>query len=197
MHIGYARTSTTEQVAGLEAQERDLRAAGAERLFCEQTSSVGPRRALEDAIDFAREGDTIIVTKLDRLARSVPNLREIMDRLTAKRVGLRILAMGIDTATATGKLMMQIIGSVAEFERDIMLERQREGIAKAKAEKRYKGRAPTARAKAEQIVQLAAQGNITREAIAKELGVGVASVYRVLKDAAGVPAASKGTKGEA
>lgn len=184
MIIGYARTSTTEQKAGLEAQERDLRVAGADRLYTEQTSSVGVRKALEDAIDFAREGDTIVVTKLDRLARSVPNLRDIMDRLAAKKVGLRILAMGIDTGTATGKLMMQIIGSVAEFERDIMLERQREGIAKAKAEGRYKGRAPTARAKADEILQLASEGH-KRQDIAARLNVGIASVYRVLKAHAG------------
>ncbi|WP_026606040.1 recombinase family protein [Methylocapsa acidiphila] len=183
MIIGYARTSTVEQKAGFEAQERDLKAAGVERVFMEQTSSVGPRKELEAAIDFAREGDVFVVTKLDRLARSLAHVLQIDARLEAKGVTLRIMALGIDTATPTGRLMLGMLGSVAQFEREIMLERQREGIAKAKGEGKYKGRAPTARAKADEIVALAAQGK-TREAIAKELGVGVASVYRALKAAA-------------
>src|SRR5277367_4761336 len=141
MLIGYARVSTVEQDAGFEAQERDLKAAGAERLFSERTSAVGPRKALDEAIDFAREGDAIVVTKLDRLARSVADLVRIVEQLEAKRVGLRILAMGVDTATPTGRLILNVIGSVAQFEREVMLERQREGIAKAAAEGKYKGRA--------------------------------------------------------
>jgi DNA invertase Pin-like site-specific DNA recombinase len=185
MIVGYARTSTTEQQAGLEAQERDLKAAGAERLFQEQTSSVGPRKALEDALGFLRAGDTLIVTKLDRLARSVANLGVIVGRLEAKGVALRILGLGLDTSTPTGKLMLNLLGSIAQFEREVMLERQREGIAKAKGEGRYKGRKPTARAKADEVRALAAQGR-TKEAIAAELGIGVASVYRVLKSAEGV-----------
>jgi DNA invertase Pin-like site-specific DNA recombinase len=88
--------------------------------------------------------------------------------------------MNLDTSTPTGRLMLNVIGSVAQFEREVMLERQREGIAKAKGEGRYKGRAPTARRKAEEIHRLAGEGR-TREAIARELGIGVASVYRVLK----------------
>lgn len=182
MIVGYARTSTTEQVAGLEAQDRELKAAGAEKIFTEQTSSVGERKQLEAALDFTREGDTLVVTKLDRLARSVAHLEEIVKQLNAKKVGLRILAMGIDTNTATGRLMLQIVGAIAQFERSMMLERQREGIAKAKADGRYKGRAPTARAKAEDIKRLAAEG-LTKQAIADRLGVGVASVYRVLRAA--------------
>jgi DNA invertase Pin-like site-specific DNA recombinase len=179
MIIGYARTSTVEQLAGFEAQERELKAAGAERLFKEQTSSVGPRKALDEALDFARAGDVLIVTKLDRLARSVANLGDIVSRLAARGVALRILGLGLDTATPTGKLMLNLLGSIAQFEREVMLERQREGIAKAKGEGKYKGRAPTARAKAAKVLALAAQGR-TREAIADELGIGVASVYRIL-----------------
>jgi DNA invertase Pin-like site-specific DNA recombinase len=179
MLIGYARTSTTEQVAGLTAQERDLKAAGVSRLYSEQTSAVGARPQLEAALEYAREGDVLVVTKLDRLARSVAHLCAIVERLTAKGVALRILAMNLDTSTPTGKLMLNLLASVGEFERDIMLERQREGIAKAKAEGKYRGRAPTARAKADQIRKLAA-GGAKRQDIAKQLGVGVASVYRVL-----------------
>ena len=180
MIVGYARTSTTEQTAGFEAQGRDLKAVGVEKLFEEQTSAVGPRKALEAVLDFLRTGDVLTVTKLDRLARSVADLCKIIAAIEAKGASLRILAMNLDTATPTGRLMLNVIGSVAQFEREMMLERQREGIAKAKAEGRYKGRRPTARAKAADIHRLAAEG-LTREAIAKQLNIGVASVYRVLK----------------
>ncbi len=182
MLIGYARTSTVDQLAGLEGQIRDLGAAGAEKVFSEQVSSVAARAELERAIEFAREGDTLIVAKPDRLARSTADLLGIVSRLEAKGVGLVILSMGgqkIDTASPTGKLMLTMLGAVATFERELMLERQREGIAKAAADGKYKGRAPTAQAKADRVRELAATG-ATREAIAKELGIGVASVYRIL-----------------
>ena len=177
--VGYARTSTLDQTAGLEAQERDLHALGCGKVYIEQTSSVGPRNALEAALDFVREGDTLVVTKLDRLARSVVHLGQIIADLETRGVGLRIVNLGVDTNTPTGKLMLNVLGSVAQFEREMMLERQREGIAKAKAAKKYKGRAPTARVKSETIKALAAQGVPKRE-IAKRLGVGERSVFRIL-----------------
>jgi DNA invertase Pin-like site-specific DNA recombinase len=95
---------------------------------------------------------------------------------------LRVLQINLDTSTPTGKLMLNMLGSIAEFERSLMLERQREGIAKAKGEGKYKGRAPTARAKGDDVRRLAAEG-LTREAIAYQLNIGVASVYRVLRAA--------------
>ena len=179
MLIGYARTSTLEQKAGLEVQRESLTAAGCERMYEEQTSSVGLRESLRAAMDYSREGDTIVVTKLDRLARSVRHLGEIIDQLEAKGVGLRILNLGLDTSTATGKLMLNVVGSVAQFEREMMLERQREGIAKAKAEGKYKGRKPIAMQKTNEIVELANQGLLKRE-IADALSVSERSVYRVL-----------------
>ena len=160
MIVGYARTSTTDQMAGLEAQQRDLEAAGVERLFSEQTSSVGPRKALEEALDFIRKDDVLTVTKLDRLARSVRNLVQIIDRVEKKGASLRILAMGLDTSTSAGRLMLNVFGSVAQFEREVMLERQREGIAKAQREGKYKGRAPTARAKADEVLRLVDAGEL-------------------------------------
>jgi len=186
MLIGYARTSTLDQKAGLDAQRRDLEAAGCKRIFVEQVSSVDvvSRAQLAEALAFARDGDTLVVTKLDRLARSVAHLVGILGQLEAKGVALRILSMGIDTATPTGKLMLTILGGVAEFEREIMLERQREGIAKAKAEGKYKGRAPTARAKAEEVLRLHGEG-VGGTEIAKRLGIGRASVYRILEEAKG------------
>ena len=179
MLIGYARTSTLEQKAGLEAQIAELKAAGCEKVFQEQTSSIGKRNALAIALEFVREGDTLVVSKLDRLARSVQHLLQIAHQLKEKGAALRILNLNIDTATATGKLMFTMIGAIAEFERGMMLERQREGIAKAKAAGKYKGRAPTARAKAERIRELRQQG-AGATAIARLVGVSRASVYRVL-----------------
>ncbi|QLL42817.1 recombinase family protein [Sulfitobacter pontiacus] len=181
MIVGYARTSTTEQEAGLSAQLRDLEAAGCNRVFQEQVSSVDrdARRELNAALDYVRDGDTLIVTKLDRLARSVPHLLELVEALKEKGATLRILAMDIDTGTPTGKLMVSVLGSVAAFEREIMLERQREGIAKAKAEGKYKGRKPTAKAKVADVQRLRAEGKGATE-IAKALGIGRASVYRIL-----------------
>lgn len=179
MNIGYARTSTFEQVAGLEAQQRDLEAAGCKKVFAEQVSSVVQRDQLEGAIDYLRDGDTLVVTKLDRLARSMRDLIATEDRIKAKGASLRILAMNLDTATATGKLMFNVLGSVAEFERAVMLERQREGVAKAKAEGKFKGRAPTARAKTGQVVTMLAAGERPVD-IAKKLGIGRSSVYRAM-----------------
>lgn len=182
MLIGYARTSTLHQKAGLEAQERDLTAVGCDRIFVEQVSSVDvvKRERLAEAIAYAREGDTLVVTKLDRLARSVAHLVALIGQLEAKGVALRILGTGMDTGTPSGRLMLNLLGSIAEFEREIMLERQREGIAKAKAEGKYRGRAPTARAKADQVMALHKEG-VGGSEIAKRLGIGRASVYRILE----------------
>jgi DNA invertase Pin-like site-specific DNA recombinase len=183
MLIGYGRTSTIDQQAGMQAQERDLSAAGCDKLFIEQVSSAAKRQQLEAALDYVREGDTLIVTKLDRLARSVPDLLAMVARLEAKSVALRVLAMSgsqpLDTGTATGKLMLAVIGAVGQFEREMMLERQRDGIAQAKRAGRYKGRAPTVRRHAAEIVRLKADG-IRPSEIAMRLGIGRASVYRVL-----------------
>ena len=179
LKVGYARTSTLEQQAGLDAQIRDLTAAGCEKIFNEQVSAVGKRPQLEAALGFIREGDTLIVTKLDRLARSTQHLLEIADRVKENRAALSILNLGADTSTATGKLIFTIIGAVGAFERELMLERQREGIAKAKAEGRYRGRQPTARAREAEVKALKADG-VRPVDIARRLGIGRASVYRIL-----------------
>lgn len=178
--IGYARTSTTEQIAGFEAQLDALGREGCTKVFQEQVSSVGDRPQLRACLDYLRDGDTLIVTKLDRLARNTQHLLEMVENLTAKGVTLRILNLNIDTSTATGKLMLTMLGGIAEFEREMMLERQREGIAKAKAEGKYKGRKPTAMSQAEAIQQLASEG-LTKAAIAQRLRVSERSVYRALR----------------
>ncbi|MGO9818062.1 MAG: recombinase family protein [Acidocella sp.] len=184
MHIGYARTSTTEQEAGLEAQRRDLTAAGCDRVFSEQISATATTRPqMEAALDFVREGDVFVVTKPDRLARSVADLLAIEARLRGKQVALRVLSMGgteLNTQSPTGRLMLTMLGAVAEFERALMLERQREGIAKAKGEGKYKGRAPTALAQADEVRALHAAG-VGPVEITKRLKVSRSSVHRILK----------------
>lgn len=191
MLIGYARTSTLDQKAGFEGQLRDLEAVKCDRVYKEQVSSVDvkERHELALALDHLRAGDTLIVTKLDRIARSVPHLLDVLEMVTGKGASLRILGMGIDTGTPTGKLMLTVLGSVAAFEREIMLERQREGIAKAKAAGKYKGRKPTAQAKGDDVLRLHSEG-IGATEIARRLCIGRASVYRILGGSggrAGVP----------
>lgn len=189
MLIGYARTSTLDQKAGIEGQLRDLEAVKCDRVYKEQVSSVDvkQRNELALALDHLRTGDTLIVTKLDRLARSVPHLLEVLEMVTAKGASLRILGMGmgIDTGTPTGKLMLTVLASVAAFEREIMLERQREGIEKAKREGKYKGRQPTAMAKTAAVLKLLELGHGATE-VARQMGIGRASVYRI-KNAASLP----------
>jgi DNA invertase Pin-like site-specific DNA recombinase len=180
MLIGYARTSTAEQAAGLLAQEHDLKTAGCERLFAEQVSSVAKRDQLAAALDFVRDGDKLIVARLDRLARSMGDLLSIAERLRARGVALQVPDPAMDTSTATGELIFHVIGAIATFERKLMLERQREGIAKAKADGRYKGRQPTVRNQATTIRAMLAEGK-GPTAIAKELNVARSSVYLALK----------------
>lgn len=180
MIIGYARTSTADQIAGLEAQLKELQIVGCEKIFREQASSVETRTQLRAAIEFAREGDIFVVTKIDRLARSVADLMALIQELENKKVGMRILNLGMDTSTPTGKLMLTVLGGVAQFEREIMLERQREGVAKAKAAGKYKGRKPISPERRQDVKRLVTSG-ITKSQVAKQLGIGEATVYRILK----------------
>jgi DNA invertase Pin-like site-specific DNA recombinase len=183
MLIGYARTSTVDQKAGLDAQIAELKGAGVEELFVEQVSSIQRRREeLEKALNFVRKGDTLAITKLDRLARSIPDLVRIIGTLEEKQATLRIMAMNLETNTPTGRLLVNLVGSVAQFEREIMLERQREGVARAKAKGKYRGRAPTARVKSEDVIAKF-KANQRPSDIAKSVGIGRASVYRILNDA--------------
>ena len=182
MDIGYCRTSTIEQEAGFEAQLRELELCGCEKVFKEQVSSIAQRAQLEAAIEFARVGDTFVVTKLDRLARSITDLLQILRRLELKKVEVKILNLGLDTSTPTGKLILTVLGGIAQFEREMMLERQREGIAKAKKENKYKERKPIAEEKRAAILRLADEGT-TKAEIAKQLNLGQATVYRELANA--------------
>jgi DNA invertase Pin-like site-specific DNA recombinase len=134
MEIGYCRTLTLD-IADLEEQKRDLESAGCQKLFFDQISSTADRSQLVAAIDCLRDGDELIVSKLSRLARSMRDLLAIIEKVNGKGATVRVLNLGpLDAATPTGKLMLTMLGAGAAFEREMILERQREGIAKAKGE---------------------------------------------------------------
>jgi DNA invertase Pin-like site-specific DNA recombinase len=178
MLVGYARVSSAGQ--SLDIQNEALSAAGCEKVFAEKISgrTARDRHQLQEAIEFVRDGDTLIVSRLDRLARSVSDLHGIIEKLSEKGVAFRCLNQsGVDTDTSTGRLMLSVLGAVAQFENDIRRERQMEGIAKAKAEGRYKGRPATI--DPAKVKELHAQGLGASE-IARQLNIGRASVYRSL-----------------
>lgn len=188
MEVGYARVSSESQ--SLEVQQEALLTAGCEKVFAEKRSgtTISGRDALADALDFIREGDTLVVTRLDRLARSAGDLHGIVARLSAKGVGFKCLQQGgMDTTTSTGKLLLGVLASIAEFETDIRRERQREGIDKAKANGIYKGRK---RSIDEAAVMSLWNSNTSAADIANELKIGRASVYRVVERLGGVTARS-------
>lgn len=179
--IGYARVSSVGQ--SLDVQEQQLQDAGCDKIFAEKKSGrrASDREKLREAIDYSREGDTLIVTRLDRLARSVIDLHQIIAELTSKGVAFRVLQQsGIDTSTSQGKLLLTMLGAVAEFEADIRAERQRDGIEAAKVKGVYKGR--PASIDAATIKEALASGEAPA-AVAKRLGIARSTVYR-LKDAA-------------
>lgn len=180
MLVGYARTSTADQTAGLADQVAELSRLGCERVFEEHGSGVDSERPkLREAIEFVRPGDVLVVTKPDRVARSAIDLLTTVKAVQARGCEVHIVSLGIDTTAPTGKLTLTVLAGMAEFERDLMLERQRAGIAAAKAAGKYKGRAPTARAKASDVSALWHQG-VGPTDIARRLGIGRASVYRML-----------------
>ncbi|GAB5483509.1 MAG: recombinase family protein [Parasphingorhabdus sp.] len=176
--VGYARVSSAGQ--SLDIQKEQLENAGCKKLFAEKQSgtSTNNRIALKDTLEWLREGDTLVVTRLDRLARSGKDLYDIIEQLSQKQVGFRCLQQGaVDTTTSMGKLVLGILGAVAEFETSIRKERQREGIEKAKARGVYKGR--PASIDPEEVKKLKQTG-MGAAAIAKQLNIGRASVYRLL-----------------
>lgn len=178
MLVGYARVSSVGQ--SLEIQLEALETAGCEKIFAEKKSGLAAknRQQLQDALEFVREGDCLVVTRLDRLARSVSDLFAIIERLQQKGVAFRCLQQsGVDTDSSTGRLMLAILGAVAAFEADIRKERQMEGIAKAKEAGVYQGR--KASIDGAEVKRLHKEGKRPVE-IAKTLGIGRASVYRYL-----------------
>jgi DNA invertase Pin-like site-specific DNA recombinase len=175
--VGYARVSTIDQ--DLSLQEAALTAAGCVKLFKEKatgTQATG-RKALAAVLEYVREGDTLVVTRIDRLSRSIADLQDLVRALKAKGVALRCTEQPVDTSTAAGKAFLDMLGVFAEFETNLRKERQLEGIAAAKAKGVYKGRKPSV--DVGKARELAAAGMGPTQ-IARELKIGRASVYRAL-----------------
>lgn len=184
---GYARTSTVSQIAGLADQVAKLKDAGCsdQTIYQEQISSV----KMADRVEFAKVmsklkvGDVLVFTSLSRVARSMIHMMEIEAAVAAAGASIRILDMNVDTSTPQGRLTFNLFSSIAQFERENMLERQKVGIAAAKEAGKYAGRAPTAQAKSAKVRSLHAKG-LTKQEIANACSIGIASVYRILKAAA-------------
>jgi DNA invertase Pin-like site-specific DNA recombinase len=178
MIYGYARVSTTEQ--DLTVQEDALRTARCEVIRSEKVSgsSVQGRSELQNLMDFVRDGDEIVVTRVDRLARSVRDLQNLVYEMGQKGVSLRATEQSVDTSTSAGKCFLDMLGVFAEFETNLRRERQMEGIAKAKERGVYKGRKKSI--DRDRIKELRSQGwGATK--IAGEIGCERTSVYRILK----------------
>jgi DNA invertase Pin-like site-specific DNA recombinase len=175
---GYARVSTTGQ--DLTIQEQALRAAGCQVVRAEKvtgTRRVG-RTELDLLMSFLHPGDTLVVTRVDRLARSIKDLQDIVYDLKARDVTLKATEQPVDTRTAAGKAFLDMLGVFAEFETNLRRERQLEGIAQAKAKGIYKGRKPSI--DAAEIRRLRHEEKLGATTIARRLGIGRASVYRAL-----------------
>jgi DNA invertase Pin-like site-specific DNA recombinase len=180
MLYGYARVTTTDQ--DLSIQKTALTAAGCDIIREEKVSgtSTEGREELATLLQFLRDGDTLVVTRIDRLARNMRDLQNIVHDLRQRGVNLKATEQPIDTSTAAGKCFLDMLGVFAEFETNMRKERQLEGIARAKANGVYTGKGRPAPIDAAQVRALKAQGMGATE-IAKELGIGRASVYRVLE----------------
>lgn len=180
--IGYGRVSTAEQSLGLQLDA--LEAAGCVRIFSDTASGAKTDRPeLARALDYLREGDVLTVWRLDRLGRSLPHLLEVVGSLEARGYGFRSLTEGIDTTTATGRLVFHIFGALSHFERSLTIERTNAGLAAARARGRVGGRPVVMTPeKCGAARQLRDAGELSVSEIAKMLGVSRASVYRALAD---------------
>lgn len=180
--VGYARVSSPEQ--NLDRQTSQLTEAGAQKLFTDTVSgSTRDRPGLDAVVDYLRADDTLLVTSMDRLARSLVDLHTLVDELTTNGITVTFLQEGQSYSanpSPTGKLLLGMLGAVAEFERSIIRERQAEGIARAKARGTYKGRKPVPDEKIEQARILVSQG-IPKARVARDLGISRSSLYKHLE----------------
>lgn len=177
--IGYARVSSTGQ--SLEVQLDKLNQAKCDRIYKEkQSGRTVDRSEFQSCMNYLREGDTLIITRLDRLARSVVHLAKISKRFQSEKIDLQVLDQNIDTSTSTGRLMFNMLASIAEFENDLRTERQSEGIAKAKENGVKFGRPPKVTdTKKQEIYSLRLSGTSIGQ-LAKQFKLGEATIYRVL-----------------
>ena len=179
MNVAYVRVSTVEQNEARQIEA--LKPHGIDKWFTEKISGKNTQRPqLQAMLDFVREGDTVFIHDFSRLARSTKDLLTLVEQLQNKGVHLISNKENLDTSTPTGKLMLTMIGAIATFERELMLERQAEGIELAKQRGVYKGRKPTAMAKGNEVLALLARG-LTKAETARQAGISVSSVQRILK----------------
>ena len=178
--IGYLRPENNGEKVQLQLDQ--LNAFGATEIFEEPLAGKKRDRPLLDQLMAdVQDGDTLVVTSLDRIAHNTKHLLEIVESLHAAGASLKVIDNDIDTSTPHGEVIRMLLGAIVDFERQRLRESQAVGIATAKQEGRYKGRKPTAMAKADEVLALNAQG-LTRQKIADQLEIGVASVYRILKN---------------
>lgn len=182
MKIGYARVSTTDQ--NLDTQLDELTKAGCEEIFQEKRSGVdSEREQLATALRMMRKNDVFVVTKLDRVARSMVDFWNIVQEIEKKGASVQVLNMNLDTASSQGRLMMGVLSSVAEFERSLIRERQQDGIERAKSKGKHLGRPKMDEQLKADVVAFVQAGN-SKPAAAEKFNIGVSTVYKLMKDAA-------------
>lgn len=181
LKIGYVRTSTAEQ--NTARQEVLMEELGVDQVYIDRMSGKSlDRPELKQMMEYVRKGDTVIVESISRFARNTRDLLELVERLTAKGVEFISKKEAIDTTTPSGKFMLTIFGAVAELEREYILQRQKEGIAIAKAQGVYKGRKPIQRPEFEQVVAIWREGQITAVEAMKRLDMKPRTFYRKVKE---------------
>ncbi|WP_180537099.1 recombinase family protein [Micrococcus luteus] len=185
MKIGYARVSTRDQEGSLKGQETALKAAGCERVFTDRLSGAKrDRPGLAAALDYMRDGeDTLVVARLDRLGRSLPDALRTVQSLSGREVGLQALDVQLDTSTAAGRLMLNMLLTLADWERDLLRERTREGVARARAAGRAPGPKPKLDAEQVAAVRAAVKDGQPVAAVARSFGVSRPTVYKALEGA--------------
>jgi DNA invertase Pin-like site-specific DNA recombinase len=183
--IGYARVSTTGQ--NLDVQQSKLTNAGCDRIYMEKRSGkTTARPEFQACMDYLREGDTLVITRLDRLARSVIHLAKLGKRFEKEGIDLVVLDQNIDTGTSTGRLMFNMLAAIAEFENDLRSERQTEGIAKARDNGVKFGRPAKVTNKIKEDIYIKRHAGATIGQLAKEFQLGEATVYRAIKSISAV-----------
>jgi len=185
MLIGYARVSTGDQ--NIDLQSDALNRAGCEKIYVDQESgSVSKRSGLEQAMEMLREGDTLVVWRLDRLGRSLKNLIEIMGILESRKVAFRSLQESIDTGTPGGRLVFHIFGALAEFERNLIVERTKAGLAAARARGRKGGRPKSLDPMRRKVlIKLYEEREHPVEEICRIMGISKPTLYSYLQQAKG------------
>lgn len=195
MRIGYARVSTKDQGSSMKSQWAALKAAGCSHIFSDVLSGAKANRpGLADALAYLRDGeDSFVVTRLDRLGRSLTDALRVVQELADRRIGLEALDVQLDTSTASGKMMLTLLLTLAEWERDLLRERTLEGVARARAAGRYPGPKPKLDKERSAAVCAAVAGGQPVAAVARAFGVSRPTVYKAL-EAAKVRQGRAGTK---